>query len=263
MSIAVVIPSRLAADPSSMPVAAQRPLYLNRALASVHAQTRRDLISQILVCVDPGRAREVPKRIASESTDGLTVDVVEGAVPGQASALNAGMASVAARWVAFLEDDDVWRPSRIAMQWEHAGEFDLVTCSQEEVGENGVHVRVNDFPTPSGWLLRSDGRDVPRFDESFVWHVDTDMLGRLKRANARRIHLAPEMHSGEVLAHVARSSSVVLSAGAPLVIRTLNRMGGMAQISRSARAARQSRLEHEEMMRRYADLFPATGGVPW
>ncbi|MEO8304989.1 MAG: glycosyltransferase family A protein [Betaproteobacteria bacterium] len=263
MSIAVVIPSRLAPNSSSAPVAADRALYLDRALASVQAQTRRDLISQVVVCVDPGRSREVPARIALTSFGGLAVEVIEGDTASQASALNAGIRSVTAGWIAFLEDDDVWRPERIETQWEYAGKHDLVTSSQEEVGENGAHVRIQHFPTPSGWLLRADGRDSPRFDESFVWHVDTEMLGQLKRANARRVHFAPAEHVGNGLAWVACSSSIARNAGAPLVIRTLNTLGGMAQISRSARAARQSRLEYQEIRRRYGDLFPATGGVPW
>jgi glycosyltransferase involved in cell wall biosynthesis len=263
VTIAVVIPSRLAANPSTSPAAAARTLYLDRALASVFAQTRRDLVSQVIVCVDPGKAGEVPARITATSAGGLAVEVVEADKPGQAAALNASLRAVRAPWVAFLEDDDVWRPSRIARQWEFTGSYDLVTCSQEEVSESGVPIGINDFPTPSGWLLRVDGTGALPFDESFVWHVDTEMLGRLKRANARRMHVATDAHAGRALANVACSSSVVRDAGAPLVIRTRNTQGGMAQIARHARAARQSRLEHEEMWRRYADLFPATRGVPW
>jgi glycosyltransferase involved in cell wall biosynthesis len=259
MSIAVVIPSRLAGDP----MRAAGALYLDRALRSVYAQTRKDLLAQVVICVDPGMAGAIPARIAEASREGIAVEVVEGTVAGQAAALNAGLRTAKAEWLALLEDDDVWRPNRIAAQWEHAAAYDLVTCSQEEVSEQGQFVRINDFPTPSGWLLRAGDRNLPSFDESFRWHVDTDMLGQLARANVRRLHLAIDSNAGEWLPHVALHSSIVRQPGPPLVIRTLNPRGGMGQIARSAKAARQSRLEHEEMSRRYRDLFPSTGGLPW
>lgn len=257
--ITVVVPSRIARNPESAHEIPGGVLFLDGALGTIKAQTRADLIKQVVIAVDPGRKADVPARFLQTW---CAHDVVEAPTASQASALNAGVAVATQPWIAFLEDDDQWRNgNKIETQVKFTDRYDLITCNQEEVSTSGGFERVNDFPTPSGWLVRAE--KLPRFDESFRWHVDTEMLGQLKRAGARRIHICAPSHGTAWIQHISHSSDIHRINGSPMVVRRNNPGGGMAKIASDAEAGAQSKAEHEEMARRYADLFPKTQGIPW
>ena len=100
--VSVVIPTRN-----------RRPL-LFRTLASVLAQ---DGVDVAVVVVDEASADGTAAALAELDDPRVTVarhDVARGV----ADARNAGLERVATEWVAFVDDDDVWAPGKLAAQLE-------------------------------------------------------------------------------------------------------------------------------------------------
>lgn len=261
MTVSVIIPSRLAENPLSE----HGSLYLDRALMSVRRQQHRELVTQVIVALDPGSAVNVPARFLDTSRDFVTPQFIEAERPGQAAALNAGLAAATGKYVAFLEDDDHWAPRRLYDTYSLAESNDttLVTCNQREVDPEGNYLRINDFPTPSGWLVRREAVPWwPWFDETFRFHVDTHFLGRANAAGLKRVHVVDadaEGWSPETrlwLAYVSKHSVIKPLTPEPLVTRTANPDGGMGQIARGGEAKDVSEAEH----RRFLDLW---NEVPW
>jgi glycosyltransferase involved in cell wall biosynthesis len=253
LRISVVCPSRLAARPSSPEGA----LFLERAIQSVRDQSVWDRHSwEILVSVDPGRARDVPTRVAG-------VRVVEGTSAGQAAAINAGLRCATGDWLALIEDDDVWHPRKIEVQLGIVSSptvaTGFVSTNQLEVDLAGRAVRINDFATPSGWFMhRETWAAVGPFDESYRWHLDSEWLGRLNRLRVDRVHLVEPSHpERELLRYLSRWSAIRETAEpAPLVVRTVNPEGGTVRISRDPIFKRQSAAEYRRMI-------AAFGELPW
>jgi len=101
-TISVIIPTR------------DRPLFLTEALRSVLAQHLRP--DQVIV-VDDGGAGEA-RRIADlvGASDSVATAVVEGPGRGPGAARNAGLRAAKGELVAFLDDDDLWHPGKLARQ---------------------------------------------------------------------------------------------------------------------------------------------------
>jgi glycosyltransferase involved in cell wall biosynthesis len=98
--ISVVIPTR------------NRRRLLERALRSVFAQ--REVTVEVIV-VDEGSSDDTGEYLRAVDDPRLTV--VSHEVPaGVARARNAGLERAQAPWVAFLDDDDVWSPRKLAAQ---------------------------------------------------------------------------------------------------------------------------------------------------
>jgi len=103
-----------------------RSALLAQTLASVRAQTFADLE---IVVVDDGSSdntAEIVTRI-----DDSRVRMVRHEQPlGVSAARNRGIREASGEWVAFLDDDDLWAPSKIARQITAAGEAGrLWSCS--------------------------------------------------------------------------------------------------------------------------------------
>lgn len=88
--------------------------YLEAAVASVRAQTQP--VQQILL-VDDGS----PEPGLSAVAAALGIDYVRQQPSGLSVARNHGAAVAAHEWIAFLDDDDVWHPERIAAQMAALG----------------------------------------------------------------------------------------------------------------------------------------------
>jgi glycosyltransferase involved in cell wall biosynthesis len=254
--LAVVIPSR------------SRPLqqdFLARAISSIQAQVvPREFAIEILVCVDRGDP-------APALLDQRNVRLVEAASRGQAAALNAGAAQASADYLAFLEDDDVWHPQRMAFALKVLEETEFTSSTQLEVDENGVVARINDFPTPSGWIMpTASWHRIGPFDETYRWHLDSEWLGRLGQSGLNRIHLveatAPVHPRFMVqvrpwLLNCIELGGANVSIGrhplpVPLVTRLVHRNSGMATIERDPLAKQQATSEIQRLIGRY-------GHLPW
>lgn len=267
--VSVVIPSRLQVNLASPDLN----LYLDLCLGGIMRQTA-DVELEMIVGLDAGQLSGVPGRFLEKGP--IPLLFVESDGTGQAKAVNAAAAKATGDVLAFCEDDDLWDPRKLDYQLPLLEQADLVTCSQRERTAQGAFVRVNDFPTPSGWVMKiglwqrmgfagkTDG--YMGFDESFRYHVDTEWLGRANTVGritglrVSRFHLIPDdgRPPTDWLRNVARFSRVGKTDGftEALVHRTVNPGGGMSRIAADPEARAQSQREHEIMMERF-------GTVPW
>lgn len=94
-----------------------RPEEVRRAVRSVLAQTREDWQ---LIVVDDGS--EVPVTAETIGTDDPRVSIIRlEPAQGVSDARNAGLERADTPWIAFLDDDDLWAPSKLGLQL-HAAE---------------------------------------------------------------------------------------------------------------------------------------------
>jgi glycosyltransferase involved in cell wall biosynthesis len=256
MRLAVVIPSR------SQPSQAS---FLARAIASIRAQTvQLEVAIEVLICVDKGES--VPPL-----PDQRNVRFVEASARGQAAALNAGAAQASCDYLAFLEDDDHWHPDRLTYALGALENADFTSSTQLELDESGQVARINDFPTPSGWLMpMSSWHRIGQFDDSFRWHLDSEWLGRLGASGLRRLHLVESTAPVDprLIAQVRPWLLNCLQLGGPrvslsrhptpipLVYRQVHANSGMAMIERDA----QTKKDSETECRRLVSQF---GRIPW
>lgn len=253
--VSIIIPSRLQANPISTGYATPS-LYLDLSLGGILRQTA-EVDMEIIVGLDRGEKSRVPDRFLEKGKVPLLF--VE-AAESQASAVNEAFVHTTGDLLAVCEDDDLWDGNKLAYQIPFLDEFDLVTCNQRERDIQGNFLRYNDFPTPSGWLMkRATWEKLGGFDETFKYHVDTEWLGRANAAGLKRVHLIQDGHAGgSWLANVGRFSKVMKTDGVhePLVHRMVNPDGGMAAIRKDPAAQAVSTREHAIMQERFS-------GVPW
>ena len=262
-SVCVVIPSRSQARQGQ---------FLARALASIAGQQLEQPVAfRVVIGVDAGASLPAGLDLASLP---FPVQVVASPGQGQAAALNSAAAAAGdADYIAFLEDDDEWLPTFVQTALVALNHGGFVSSTQLECFEAGEVRRINDFPTPSGWLMPvATWQTVGPFDASYRWHLDNDWLGRLDRASIKRLHLieatAPVqfdlmMQVRPWLAAIvrqARSPDVVgflrHSSPWPLVRRLVHVGSGMARMQNDHAALDQSRAERERLKKDY-------GRIPW
>ena len=254
--LTVIIPSRTQAKQAE---------FLKDALSSIAGQTVAHLFDiRVVLGVDAGCAVELP-RIGT-----LAVDCIPSQGASQAAALNTAMRDVASGYVAFLEDDDQWMPDYLLYAVQAISLCDFVSSTQLEVDETGEVLRINDFPTPSGWFMQSALlRKVGAFNETYRFHLDNEWLGRLSETRARRIHLVESTAPGQRRHMAARpwlANLVDQCAGLcrvarhgspyPLVRRRVHARSGVGQLTRDPVLGARSRAEHDALVRRF-------GRVPW
>ncbi len=252
MKISIIIPSRLAVNPMSESSA----LYLRRAIGSVR---RQRMEPEIVVGLSPEHGDGA--YIAVSET--LGVRAIVAGRPGQAAAVNAAVAASTGDVLAFLEDDDHWSDNRLeyGLAALESG-FDFVSSNQREVTVDGSFVRVNDFATPSGWMMTRDlWSRVGPMNEHSKWHLDNEWLGRLNESGAKRLHLievgADREPRREWLRNIMQfSKAATTEEREPLVTRTVNPDGGMSRIARDPVAKNESRTEHGALWERF-------GCIPW
>lgn len=199
----------------------------------------------------------------------LNVTCVESQKYSQAAALNAGIRKVQGGYVAFLEDDDEWLPDYLEVAMQAIKHCDFVSSTQVEFNENDVLIRINDFPTPSGWLMPSSTLElIGEFNEEYQFHLDNEWLGRLSEAKLKRIHMV-ESTAPVDLAHIQQVRpwlANVLAAGFcitgrhqspyPLVKRLIHSQSGMAQIASREDLQKISKEEQGRLVNRF-------GKIPW
>ncbi|MGJ7442264.1 glycosyltransferase family 2 protein [Aquipuribacter sp. MA13-6] len=185
--VAVVIPTH------------DRPDLLRRTLTTVLCQRDVDLEVVVVDDGDQGLAEAVV-----ESMQDDRVRLVPARVPhgGPCAARNVGTASTTAPWVAFLDDDDLWAPDKLAAQmaavdaldgagWVTAGavsvDDDLRILSWQAPPAPGLQRRqiaVNLIPGGGSATVvaRRVLDEVGGFDESMRHHGDYEMWVRVSLA---------------------------------------------------------------------------------
>lgn len=261
-SVAVVIPSRLERSASGA-------FFIERATGFARAQAMSEnLRLKFFVGID------ADARIPDEL--GLQPDVtfVRSEGRSQAAALNAAARAAVDEeqdYIALLEDDDIWEPNFLSWSLAVLSGCDFVSSNQLEIDADEQCIRVNDFPTPSGWIMKAQlWRRVGLFDESLRWHLDNDWLGRLALSGVQRVHLveATAPVTIQACAQVRPWIANVLTQGGPrsavrrhlssrpLVRRTVHQGSGMYRIATDPALAAESQSEYRQIAARY-------GRIPW
>lgn len=257
-SLSVVIPSR---DRPG------RKGFVERAIASVLGQAAKEIFDiSIVIGIDFDDSS-----LDISDLFGHDIRVVRSRGRSQATALNAAIRVLDSEFLAFLEDDDEWGRDflRFAVDALKAGHF--VSSTQLECDEFGRTLRINDFPTPSGWFMRlSTFHTVGLFDEAFKFHLDNEWLGRMASHHIPRAHLVESTAPDDVrfarqvrpwLANVVNLSKgtcrlVRHSSPYPLIRRVVHSFSGMSLISSSGDAKTISTREMAILKDRY-------GCLPW
>ena len=256
-TLTVIIPSRAQAC---------RNIFLERAERSIRNQSIiNDLDLTVLVGLDAGDVLDAGL-VAM-----LGIGSVESHGASQAAALNAAIRTVNSEYVAFLEDDDEWLPHYLAVALQTMTMAAFVSSTQLEFDENNKVLRINDFPTPSGWLMSTAAlKSIGEFNENYRFHLDNEWLGRLCEAGLARVHLVEATAPVDInymqqvrpwLANVVKNSSartkIVRHDGyIPLVRRLRHSMSGMQQIALDSALGEISKHEKKLLTERF-------GRVPW
>jgi glycosyltransferase involved in cell wall biosynthesis len=123
--VSVVIPTR------------NRVEMLRGAVASVMQQSERNFE---LIVVDDASTDATPAYLAALAESDPRVRVVRHAAPkGGPEARNTGIAAASASWVAFLDDDDEWLPTKLERQLE------LLTAQRSAVACSCDYIYLPDF----------------------------------------------------------------------------------------------------------------------
>jgi glycosyltransferase involved in cell wall biosynthesis len=176
------------------------PLLSTAALPGALAQ---EDVSFEVVVVDDGSSDDTPARLAERAERDPRLRVVRHERSrGVAQARNAGIDAAAGRWVAFLDDDDLWSPRKLRAQIDAgvAGDAGFVYGTAAWVDESRAFLYCPRPPEPEGlakqllrwnvvWagcsnvIARTDlVRDLGGFDEELFQLADWDLWIRLALA---------------------------------------------------------------------------------
>lgn len=131
-----------------------RPLFLERAIKSVLAQSEQDFVHVILN--DGGNRLDVENVLAKYPDDRRTVIHNKSSV-GLVQALNQAISAADSEYVCILDDDDAWHKDRILLGREaivqHKSVASVVPMEivVEDVNEKGGINEVERLPHPESW----------------------------------------------------------------------------------------------------------------
>jgi glycosyltransferase involved in cell wall biosynthesis len=162
--------------------------------AAIESALAQDWEPMEVVVVDDGsrdRTADVVRR--------YPVRYVHQANAGVAAARNTGLAAACGDWLAFLDQDDLWEPDKLAVQGAILAadpEVDYVTCAMRWFLEPGLQrpswARPGWFVEPQPAYItsailarRSAFSAIGGFDSSFVNGSDTDWMLRARDAGLR------------------------------------------------------------------------------
>jgi glycosyltransferase involved in cell wall biosynthesis len=179
-----------------------RPTFLLDALDSVRRQTIEDF-----ECIVVDDASAEPIGVPNDPRFRLVRRPTNG---GLAAARNTGIEHARGRYVAFLDDDDVYTPNRLALALEGLGRARVSICWRGNVGddrpirnrtlEGNVHDVILEAEVPQMGQTTVERTAVPRFDERFEAAEDADWWLRLSAresvTSVRRVGLLFRRHDG-------------------------------------------------------------------
>lgn len=191
-----------------------RPRLVTRAVESALRQTRREI--EVVVAID-GPDAMTEKALGSIADRRLRV--IRRAKAGPGAARNAGVAAAAAEWVAFLDDDDLWTPTKLERQLATAESSALaypIVAGRVAADDGSGRVRVwpRRLPAPgegvgdyllvrrspfwgealvhtSTLLTRRALLEQVRFREDMPCHEDMDWLLRATRVEGAGVVFVP------------------------------------------------------------------------
>lgn len=202
-TVSVIIPTR------------NRPDFLRAALASVFAQTAPAM--EVLVVEDGRGAAEVLRGLSPP----VPCHLLPGRKAGPGAARNVGLTAARGELVAFLDDDDLWHPEKLAWQGEWmarrpdlaalgtAARQGRAAVSPATVRRPGrvreisraALVRANRLSTSSVVARRACLEACGGFDESLLLAQDWDLWLRLSRRWPLALLPAPlivyRLHEGQ------------------------------------------------------------------
>ncbi|QIB73943.1 glycosyltransferase family 2 protein [Halogeometricum borinquense] len=160
-----------------------RPEYLDAAVESVNDQTYAPIE---LIVVDDCSPDPIEPIVADAETDSLhRVHVIRHEVNrGANAARNTGIEASRGEFVAFLDDDDYWRPRKVEKQvraFENGGdEVGFVYTGQENVAADGTTTNYR-VPETRGWVTHELFRGAPlcSFSSVMVRRSVIDEVGLL------------------------------------------------------------------------------------
>jgi glycosyltransferase involved in cell wall biosynthesis len=226
--ISVVIPTRDRRD------------LLRLAVVSVLSQQHVDIE---VVVVDDASTDDIAGTVSSFADRRLRV-VRQTSPGGVSAARNRGIAEARGKWVAFLDDDDLWAPQKLALQleaatrsnrtWVYAGDVNVdddlrvLTASAPPTPEQVMERLPRYNPVPSGAsnvLVRADAlAEAGQFDPGLKRTEDWDMWIRVARTGPPAFVLRPlvayRFHSaniaGETTAIVEEADRLAARYGIPV-----------------------------------------------
>lgn len=169
--------------------------------AALPAALEQTDVDHEVIVVDDGSTDETPQRLALISSPRLEV-VRHETSRGVARARNAGIRAARGRWVSFLDDDDVWAPTKLRRQIDAARERDALFAYSSGGGLDAYRrflfaVAAPDPDTVARALLRwnviwcgcsnviartDTVRQLGGFDENLAQLADWDLWIRLALA---------------------------------------------------------------------------------
>ncbi len=179
-----------------------RPGFLLEALDSVRRQSIENFEC---IVVDDGSPEPV-----SLNTDDRFRLIRRSMNGGLAAARNTGIEQARGRYITFLDDDDVYTPTRLALALEGLGRSRVSICWRGNQGDEGavrnrtldghVHDVILEAEVPQMGQTAVERAVVPRFDERFEAAEDADWWLRLSArepvSSVPRVGLLFRLHDG-------------------------------------------------------------------
>jgi glycosyltransferase involved in cell wall biosynthesis len=172
----------------------QAEAFLEDAIAAILAQDYAPF--EVVVC-DDGSTDRTPEILAGHSE----LHTIRQANAGPAAARNAAIAASSGELLAIFDADDLWPPTRLAVQAGYLAAHPEVGCvlgRQEWIDpppwltRDRIYDELDGIPLVSAMIRRSAFDAVGGFDESFVHGEDMDLMFRL-REQGIPIEILPDL----------------------------------------------------------------------